>query len=138
MQFSSVVTFLTLAMSAAAAPAPAPAEAEVVARTTVTECKAAGYTPYCCKPSTSEYGKLIAGLLGADVTAMVDCTTVAVGDTCSATVKCCNGNTYQVGCYFPASFPPYARYLPYLASYRSKIVLLTFVPFSASYRTAKA
>ncbi|KAK1775472.1 hypothetical protein QBC45DRAFT_243133 [Copromyces sp. CBS 386.78] len=94
MQFSSVVTFLTLAMTAAAAPA------EVVARTNITPSTCSGdYKPYCCntQPPSGPIATVIAGLLGVNVNALLSCTVGAIGGQCSNNVKCCTGNAVNNG-----------------------------------------
>ena len=90
MQFSTVFTFLTVAMTAAAAPA------EVLSRTTITpdSCSNKDLTPYCCNSYTGD--SLLGDLLGVDVTALLECVIAAVGGECNASVKCCNSNEFDV------------------------------------------
>jgi hypothetical protein len=95
MQFSTIATFLTLAMTAAAAPA------ELVSRTTpiTPSTCAAEYKPYCCnsQPPTGLLPQVIAGLLGVNVNALLSCTVGAIGGQCSNNVKCCKGNAVNNG-----------------------------------------
>ncbi|KAK3396971.1 putative hydrophobin [Sordaria brevicollis] len=94
MQFSTIATFLTLAMSAAAAPAP-----EVVARTTVEPCVNGDYKPYCCQttPPTGLVPILLAQVLGVNIADLLQCGVAAVGGQCSQNVKCCKGTAVNNG-----------------------------------------
>ncbi|KAK4204770.1 putative hydrophobin precursor [Triangularia verruculosa] len=84
MQFSSLITILTVAMTAAALPAADVANNNVVVARTgggggtpVNECSVTNEKPVCCT----------GGLLG-----LIDlsCLVAAVGGICSGNVKCCN------------------------------------------------
>ncbi|KAJ4347652.1 hypothetical protein N0V85_009752 [Neurospora sp. IMI 360204] len=93
MQFSSVFTLLTIAMTAAAAPA------EVVARTTITpgSCTIPNYKPYCCQSLSSTGGGVLGGLLGLDLSAALACTVGVIGGQCNASVKCCKSDATNNG-----------------------------------------
>ncbi|KAK4171134.1 hypothetical protein QBC36DRAFT_316078 [Triangularia setosa] len=84
MQFSSLITILTVAMTAAALPAADVANNNVVVARTggggsgtpINECSQQNEKPLCCNTT---------GILN-----ILSCVIGAVGGTCSGAVKCCN------------------------------------------------
>ncbi|VBB77193.1 Putative hydrophobin precursor [Podospora comata] len=86
MQFSSLITILTVAMTAAALPAADVANNNVVVARTggsgtpVNECSVNNEKPFCCNP---------APILGIPI-GFLSCVLGVIGGTCSGVVKCCN------------------------------------------------
>ncbi|KAK0670025.1 hypothetical protein QBC41DRAFT_336342 [Cercophora samala] len=84
MQFSSIITILTVAMTAAALPAADVANNNVVVARTggggggtpIVACSQQNEKPLCCNTT---------GILN-----VLSCVIGAIGGTCSGTVKCCN------------------------------------------------
>ncbi|CAP70492.1 uncharacterized protein PODANS_3_5630 [Podospora anserina S mat+] len=89
MQFSSLITILTVAMTAAALPAADVANNNVVVARTgggdgsgtpVNQCSVNNEKPFCCNP---------APILGIPI-GFLSCVLGVIGGTCSGVVKCCN------------------------------------------------